>query len=408
MVNFARGQFIVDYEHRINIDDLRSKRVEKAQREMKEKGIDALLCWKVENVRYLSSLRASFLAHREGVGAAVLVLQEGKPHLFTNGGEIPRIKRDMPWIEAFHHLPKLEEQPLVDKMVRETLMPVLKDLGVVGGKLAVDLMTFLQYSAYQRLLTDVEMVDGDSLMHQVRRIKIEEEVYMIREACAIADAVNEAAMDSVQAGKRECDVAADAMKVLHSFSAEMAHLVSPFVASGEHMSPPTRFATDKIIRSGDIVFIDIGAKWNGYFGDVARTMICGKPSRRQKEIYTAVYESLEKGLKRTRPGFTNKQVADEIWETGAKYGLKKNWFSLSIGHALGTSPNEPPYIGEPDPDSEEVDLEPGMVFAIEPLIWVPEVPGGGGVRIEETVLITEEGHEVLTRSRMDDRLLLET
>ena len=406
MVNFARGQFIVDYEHRINIDDLRSKRVEKAQLEMKKRGIDALFCTKVENVRYLSSLRASFLAHRESVGAAVLILQEGKPHLFTNGGEIPRIKRDMPWIEAFHHLPKLEEQPLVDKMVRDTLVPLLKDLGINGGKIAVDLMTFLQFSAYERFLTDVEMADGDTLMHQVRRIKLDEEVYMIREACAIADAVNEAAMDSVHAGKRECDVAADAMQVLHSFSSEMAHLVSPFVASGEHMSPPTRFATDKIIRSGDIVFIDIGAKWNGYFGDVARTMICGKPSKRQQEIYTAVYESLEKGLERTRPGFTNKQVADKIWETGSKYGLKKNWFSLSIGHALGTSPNEPPYIGEPDPDSEEVDLEPGMVFAIEPLIWVPDVPGGGGERIEETVLITEEGHEVLTRSRMDDRLLL--
>ena len=89
MVNFARGQFIVDYEHRINIDDLRSKRVEKAQLEMKKRGIDALFCTKVENVRYLSSLRASFLAHRESVGAAVLILQEGKPHLFTNGGEIP-------------------------------------------------------------------------------------------------------------------------------------------------------------------------------------------------------------------------------------------------------------------------------------------------------------------------------
>ncbi|MEK6712204.1 MAG: M24 family metallopeptidase, partial [Nitrospinota bacterium] len=113
-----------------------------------------------------------------------------------------------------------------------------------------------------------------------------------------------------------------------------------------------------------------------------------------------------RGLERMRPGFTNKQIAHDIWETGEKYGLKKNWFALSIGHALGTSPNEPPYIGEPDPDSEEVPMVPGLVFAVEPLIWVPDVPGGGGVRLEETVLITEDGHEVLTRSPMDDRLLL--
>ena len=406
MPGFARGQFNVDYEERVDVGALRQKRVNKAQKAMAEQDIDALFLWKVENVRYLTSMRSSFLAHREGTRNAVILPKEGRAHVMTNGGEIPRVSRDMPWIEKFHHLAKMEEQPLVDKMIRETLRPLFEELGLIGKRVGLDLMTFIQFSAYQKHLDDVEFVNGDSFMHKVRRHKMPEEVYMIREACAIADAVNEEAMDSVRAGKRECDVAADAMKVLHHYGGEMAHLVSPFVASGEHMSPPYRFASDKIIRSGDLVFIDIGAQWNGYFGDVARTMICGKPSKRQKEIYTAVHESLQLGLERTRPGFTNKQVAERIWETGEKYGLRKNWFSLSIGHAVGTSPNEPPYIGEPDPDSEEVDLEPGMVFAIEPLIWVPDVPGGGGVRIEETVLITEDGHEVLTRSRMDDRLLL--
>lgn len=406
MPGFARGQFMVDYEQRCDLDALRRKRVEKTQQAMKEAKIDALLVWKVENTRYLSSLRTSFLAHREATRSAVLLTQRGRPHILTNGGEIPRIKRDMPWIEGFHHLTKLEEQPLMDKLVTQTLRPLLKDLGVIGGRLAIDVMTFIQFSAYNRLLTDVELVDGDSFMHKVRRIKFSEEIYMIREACAVADAVNQEAMDQVRAGRRECEVAAAAMKVLHHYAGEMAHLVSPFVASGEHMSPPFRFATDKIIRSGDLVFIDIGAQWNGYFGDVARTVICGKPSRRQREIYTAVYESLQKGLERMRPGFTNKQIAHDIWETGEKYGLEKHWFALSIGHALGTSPNEPPYIGEPDPDSEEVPMVPGMVFAVEPLIWIPDLIGGGGVRVEETVLITEEGHEVLTRSSMDDQLLL--
>ena len=406
MPGFARGQFMVDYEQRCDLDALRRKRVEKAQEAMKREGVDAVFVWKVENSRYLSSMRASFLAHQEAVRSGILLTQKGRPHIFVNGGEIARITRDMPWIDGFHALPKLEEQLLTDKLVTQLLRPLLKDLGVAGGKLAIDVMTFTQYKSYSRLLPGFELVDGNLFMHRVRRHKLPEEVYMIREACAIADAVYQTATENVKAGRRECEVASEAMKTLHHYAGEMAHLVSPFVASGEHMSPPFRFATDKIIRSGDIVFIDIGAQWNGYFGDVARTTICGTPSRRQREIYTAVHESLDMGLQRMRPGFTNKQVADEIWKTGEKYGLKKNWFALSIGHALGTSPNEPPYIGEPDPDSEEIPLEPGLVFAVEPLIWVPDVIGGGGVRLEETVLITEDGHEVLTRSPFDDRLLL--
>ena len=324
----------------------------------------------------------------------------------TNGGEIPRVSRDMPWIEKFHHLAKMEEQPLVDKMDPRNPSPLFEGLGLIGKKVGLDLMTFIQFSAYQKHLDDVEFVNGDSFMHKVRRHKIPEEIYMIREACAIADAVNEEAMDSVRAGKRECDVAADAMKVLHHYGGEMAHLVSPFVASGEHMSPPYRFASDKIIRSGDMVFIDIGAQWERYFGDVARTMICGKPSKRQKEIYTAVHESLQLGLERTRPGFTNKQVAERIWETGEKYDLRKTGSHSASATRWAPRPTSLPTSENPDPGLGR--SRPGTRHGLRHRAahMVPDVPGGGGVRIEETVLITEDGHEVLTRSRMDDRLLL--
>ncbi|MEK7872339.1 MAG: aminopeptidase P family N-terminal domain-containing protein, partial [Chloroflexota bacterium] len=246
MPGFARGQFMVDYEQRCDLDALRRKRVEKAQQAMKEQGVDAVFVWKVENTRYLSSLRASFLAHQEAVRSGVLLTQRGRPHIFVNGGEIARITRDMPWIDGFHSLPKLEEQPLTDKLVTHLLRPLLQELGVAGGRLAIDAMTFTQYKSYSRLLPGVELVDGNLFMHKVRRIKLPEEIYMIREACAIADAVNQEAMDNVKAGRRECDVAAAAMKTLHHYGGEMPHLVSPFVASGEHMSPPTRFATDKI------------------------------------------------------------------------------------------------------------------------------------------------------------------
>jgi Xaa-Pro aminopeptidase len=86
-------------------------------------------------------------------------------------------------------------------------------------------------------------------------------------------------------------------------------------------------------------------------------------------------------------------------------GLEKHFIHLFIGHGIGISPNEPPYIGEPQRGTHEVVLEPGMVFAVEPLIWLPDVRGGGGVRLEDTLLVTEGDPEVLTRCGFDERLL---
>lgn len=170
------------------------------------------------------------------------------------------------------------------------------------------------------------------------------------------------------------------------------------------MSPPTRLATDKIIRSGDLVFVDIGAMFNGYFGDVGRTVICGDPSEMQRAIFRAVYDAHMAGLDAIRPGATTMSVAAHIRTAAERHGMGRHLLSLFIGHGIGLGSNEPPYIGEIFPGAADVVLEPGMAFAVEPLIWVPGVRGGGGVRLEDTVVVDERGVEVLSRVPYDARL----
>jgi Xaa-Pro aminopeptidase len=228
----------------------------------------------------------------------------------------------------------------------------------------------------------------------------------MEEAAAIAEAVNTAAEDAVRPGVRETDVAAEAMHTLYRLGGEMAHVATPFVASGEHMSPPNRLATDKIIREGDLVFIDIGAMWNGYFSDVARTVICGKPSRRQQEVYTAVYESLAAGTEAMKVGNTNDDVAAAIVATAARHGLEDHFITLFIGHGIGVGANEPPYVGENLAGAESVRLEAGMTLALEPLIWLPGVRGGAGVRLEDTIAVADGGGRPISRAAYDERLLL--
>jgi Xaa-Pro aminopeptidase len=405
MVDYAQGQYQVDYEARVDFDRLRLARVAKAQDAMRAHGLDALVLWKDENVRYLTSLRAITLQYRSTTQYGVILFPHGKPVLFLSGGEYARAKDVMPWIGEFVVIPIMEEVGMVEVVTAEQTARLLSEHGADGGRVGFDGMTMPQLNAYTKHLSRVEMVDGETFMQEVRLIKLSEEIQLLREAAALADAVTQTAIEAVRPGVRECEVAGEAMRTLFRLGGEYAHLASPFVASGERMSPPTRFATDKLIRNGDLVFIDIGACWNGYFGDEGRTMICGTPSDIQRTVYRTVHECLMAARRGLRPGRTNHEVAAEIIHVAAGAGLDKNFIHLFIGHGLGITPNEPPYIGEPQRGTHEVVLAPGMVFAVEPLIWVPGVRGGGGVRLEDTILVTEGEPEVLTRCGFDEHLL---
>ncbi len=406
MDRFARGPFHVGYERRVDLEALRRKRIAKADEQRKKAGLDALLVWKDENCRYLTDLRPQLIAGKTTALNGALLVEGRSPILFCSGGERDRVDRTMPWIEEAHTIPIIEEKALVEGMVRDILGPVLRKYGLTDGRLGLDEANTVFTKALSCQFPKLAIEDGDSAMQQARMIKLEEEIILLEEATAIADAVCATATATVADGVRECEVAGEALRTLFRLGGEYAHVMTPFVASGEHMAPPHRICSDKLIRHGDVVFIDIGAAWGGYFGDMARTIICGKASDEQKRIYTAVYEGLKAGIAQMRSGRTNKDAAEALIRAADQYGLGGRFLSLFIGHGVGMGANEPPYIGETLPGAPTYEFKPGMVFAVEPLIWVEGIRGGGGVRLEEMVLVTEDAPHVMSRAPFDDNLML--
>lgn len=406
MNGFAPGQFNVGYEDRVDRRALRRKRIERAQQQRAAAGLDALLVWKDENVRYLTDLRSQLIAGKTTALNGALLVEGRDPILFCSGGERDRVDRTMPWITEAHTIPIIEQRELVAGAAREILAPVLREHGLEKARVGIDEANTILLEEVRRQLPELNVADGDTPMQLARMIKLPEEVALLEEATAIADAVTATGVAAVRDGIRECEIVAESMHTLFRLGGEYAHVMTPFVASGEHMSPPHRIASEKLVRNGDIVFIDIGACWEGYYGDVARTTICGKPSHMQQQIYTAVYEALHAGIAEMRPGRTNEDAARAIHAVADKYGFSDRFLSLFIGHGVGIGANEPPYIGETLPGAPVYEFQTGMVFAVEPLIWIEGVRGGGGVRLEEMVLITEGSPHVLSRTAFCDDLLL--
>jgi Xaa-Pro dipeptidase len=399
---YGAGSSAVDWESRYDFDLLRAGRLRRAEAAMESDDLDALLVWKYENVRYLTSLRAQILAGKDSILNAALLVPGRPPVLLCSGGELDHAGY-MPWLGSAHAVPIMEQPELIHGFVTSNLAPLLAELGVRRGRLGIDQTSIHLLESIATELPELRVVDGDHAMQQARLIKLPTELAIVEESCAIGDSVTQRALDETRAGRRECEIAGDAMQTLYYLGGEQAHVTTPFVASGEHMAPPHRFATDKIVRNGDLVFIDIGAMWNGYFADIGRTTIVGRPTDLQKRVYGTVHEGLMAGIEQMRPGNTTEHVAAAVRAAAARNGLDHQLFSLFIGHGIGIGANEPPYIGETLPGAAPFELRPNMLFAIEPLIWLGDP--GVGVRIEDMVVVTENGPRVLSRTAYDDALL---
>jgi Xaa-Pro aminopeptidase len=398
---FARGGGRADFELRVDLVALRAERLARVQAALRASPLDALLLWRDENVRYLTGLRAQIISGKSALLNGVFLADGRAPVLLCSGGEVDRVRAVMPWIEDARAIPIMEAAGLVREAVRGTLAPLVREAG--ADAVGIDECAYAQVAELREALPAVTLHDGGPLMQTCRVRKSAGELAVMEEAAAIAEGVTAAALDAVRPGARELEIAGEALRALHRLGGETAHLATPFVASGERMAPPNRMATDKLVREGDLVFIDIGAMWNGYFADIGRATVVGRPTDIQRRVYSTVHEGLMAGIEAMRPGSTTEHVAEAVRRAAVRNGLEEHLFSLFIGHGIGIGANEPPYIGETLSGAVPAVLEPSMLFAIEPLIWLPD--HGVGVRIEDMVVVTETGSRVLSRTAYDEALL---
>jgi Xaa-Pro aminopeptidase len=325
--------------------------------------LDALYITRPENVRYLTGF-----PHPED--AQVLIAPEGA-FLLTD----PRY-------------PEAERESRIPARVlkREEREALFQDLrGRVGFE-----AEHLPYAALERLreLSPAEWVPTKGVIERLRLKKSPEEVARIRQAQALAERALERALTLLRPGVEEREVALEIEFFLRKEGAEGVAF-PPIVASGARGALPHAGASEKRLEPGELITLDLGAKVAGYHSDMTRTVALGKPSPEMRRVYEAVQEALEVALQGLKPGRTGKEVDALAREALGRHGLDR-YFVHSLGHGVGLAVHEGPGLS---PYTEEV-LEPGMVVTVEPGVYLP---GVGGVRIEELVLITEDGIELLSR-----------
>lgn len=325
--------------------------------------LEALYVTRPENVRYLSGF-----PHPED--AQVLITPEGA-FLLTD----PRY-------------PEAERESRIPARVlkREEREALFQDLrGRVGFE-----AEHLPYAALERLreLSPAEWVPTKGVVERLRLKKTPEEVQRIRKAQALAEEALAHALTLLRPGVEEREVALEIEFFLRRRGAEGVAF-PPIVASGARGALPHAGASEKRLTAGELITLDLGAKVAGYHSDMTRTFALGKPSPEMRRVYQAVLAALEAALENLKPGRTGKEVDALARETLKRHGLDRH-FVHSLGHGVGLAVHEGPSLS---PYTEEV-LEPGMVVTVEPGVYLP---GVGGVRIEELVLLTEEGIELLSR-----------
>ncbi len=378
-----------DWEQGIGWEGLRAYRLQRLSEALRRHRLDAVLYTKLDAIRYVTSFRPIYSMWFHGTRYAALLTAAGHLTFFVASGDMARASGTMPWITDAVPFPFVfaDGVPLIADAVRR--------LGV-RGRIGVDLLPVGALRALERALPDVEFVDGQEIIEDARRIKHPDEIQMLRAAAEVADLGMQAAIEAVRPGATEIEVSTAAASAMMLAGSEDIPYY-PLVASGEHGWLGYRFPTTKRIRPGEMVRIDCGAAIiNGYNGDIARIAFAGAPGEEQRRIYRAVYEMLQAGLDRLRPGVPSTDVVEAASEVARRWGYAEHTYFGILGHGLGTDLHEAPTIGEKVTGGRKAErLEPGMVVALEPGVLLPGVGGG---HLEDVALITDGAPEILTRT----------
>jgi len=253
-----------------------------------------------------------------------------------------------------------------------------------------DGVTYRYFKQIKEIFSKKEILDVSNGLIKSRMIKDDDEIHIIKKACKIADIVASKIPDICHEGMFEYELAAEIDYLLQKNGADASAFLT-ISSFGKNTSNPHYSHGNYKLKNGDFILCDFGARCNRYNSDITRTFIFGKPSEKQKKIYEAVLKAQKKGLEKIKPGIPAKIVHNTVYDFINKTEFK-DLFIHSTGHSLGIEVHD----GGVGFNSEcDVKLEKNMVLTVEPGIYLSSL---GGVRIEDDILINEDGFELLTKS----------
>ena len=388
----------------INYERMRNYRLNRTKEMMKKHGLGCLVTWDAFSIRYITGTYVT-IPTRWIESQAVILPVNGDPYVYAGGGGRPsRMIDEMPWLKG-----KIFPGGIGGKryLTIESLEPFVKivadimaEHGVTNQPVGLDCCT--SELLWQEALNKAgikKVVDGKACMFEARMKKSRDEIECIRMACANAEAAFADIQAAVRPGVRECDIMAVGMNRLYR---EGADECQEFVCvSGEYTNPFRIDYTDRMIRPGDLIIIDInGNSWNGYKTCYYRTFCCGKPTPQQEETFEMCRDLMFASEKYWKPGASTLDIANaQPWGKkvfkghGPDYWGYDTWESIPgyfAAHGIGISLHEFPWLMR---DALPQTLEEGLVFT--PETWAGFKGGKDGVRLEIMIAITKDGYERL-------------
>ena len=397
------GTGSTDKEIRIDFDKLRKDRARKMAESLERRSdIGSLLFFDFDNIRYTTSTTIGEWA-RDKLGVYCLVPKGADPLLFTIGSAVPLKHRYCPWLGDNVRVSSSSIKGAIPPMVGTTrklaseLYDVLKGLGLETEPIGIDICNFPIIDELQKL--GLRVTDGHQTALDAREVKTDEEIRLMEISCAIADAAFYDAHQFIRPGVRENEIVALINQKMFLRGSDLVECVN--VESGERGNPHSHEFSDRLIRPGDIVYIDIMASHMGYRTCYYRTFFVGKPTPRQEDAYKLALEWLQNAIDGVAPGKTTADIAGAFPEAeDFGYESERAAMCLQWGHGVGLSLYERPIISRLYSLEHPYPIAENNTFALETFAEAGD--GVNGVRIEEMVQVTGDGRKVLTLYPIED------
>jgi Xaa-Pro aminopeptidase len=393
----APGHMGVDYEERVNFDRLRQYRLARAKASLDSSECGAFLLFDFYNIRYTTQTWIGGALGDKMTRYALLTRDRG-PRLWDFGSAARHHRLHSPWLDPLDcHAGMLglrgaiaPTAGLMESAVRE-IKGMLEDAGAADAAVGVDIVEPPFLFEMQR--QGLRVVDAQQLMLDARQIKSSDEIMLLNQAAAMVDGVYQDIVEALKPGIRENEIVALANKRLYEMGSDQVEAIN--AVSGERCNPHPHNFSDRLIRPGDQAFFDIIHSFNGYRTCYYRTFSVGSATPSQRDAYDKARAWMDASISKVMPGVGTDEVA-AVWPAATEFGFENEMaaFGLQFGHGLGLGLHERPIISRLNSIKEPVELQSGMVFALE--TYCPASDGFSAARIEEEVVVTPEGPRILT------------